>query len=348
MSVAIATASADSGVVSLRVIVPVDLAGRRRRDGRRRGRATSADGSAGDDRDRLEALERRVAVDDGRVQRVAVGRVDGRVVVGDRELGRERRRRRCAARRRSRPRSGLACWSTSVTTSDGVAREGGRILRCHRARDRGRCADGDGRGQEERGDGREDDHQGELLTHEQISGDAGWSQESSPQVVPTALGPTGGDAARDYNPRTMPIYLDHAATTPLRPEVLEAMTAVPRRACSATRRRRTRSGGPRARRSTTRTSGSPGPIGAEARELVFTSGGTEANNLALKGAAWAGKSRGHRIVTTAVEHHAVGHALRVPRALRVRGRRRCPWTATGASTRPTSTARSRSARRSCR
>jgi cysteine desulfurase len=51
-------------------------------------------------------------------------------------------------------------------------------------------------------------------------------------------------------------------------------------------------------------------LGAEARELVFTSGGTEANNLALKGAAWAGKARGHRIVTSAVEHHAVGHALR--------------------------------------
>ena len=46
------------------------------------------------------------------------------------------------------------------------------------------------------------------------------------------------------------------------------------------------------------------------REIVFTSGGTEANNLALKGAAWAGKARGHRIVTSAIEHHAVGHTLR--------------------------------------
>lgn len=46
-------------------------------------------------------------------------------------------------------------------------------------------------------------------------------------------------------------------------------------------------------------------IGAEPRELIFTSGGTEAINLAVKGAAWAGKASGHRIITTAVEHKAV-------------------------------------------
>ena len=51
-------------------------------------------------------------------------------------------------------------------------------------------------------------------------------------------------------------------------------------------------------------------IGAEAREIVLTSGGTEALNLGLKGAAWAGKAHGHRIVTSSVEHHAVGHTLK--------------------------------------
>lgn len=50
-------------------------------------------------------------------------------------------------------------------------------------------------------------------------------------------------------------------------------------------------------------------VGATPREIVITSGGTEALNLALKGAAWAGKGRGHRIVTSAVEHHAVLNAL---------------------------------------
>ena len=50
-------------------------------------------------------------------------------------------------------------------------------------------------------------------------------------------------------------------------------------------------------------------LGAQAREIVFTSGGTESINLAIKGAAWAGRARGHRIVTTTIEHHAVRHAI---------------------------------------
>ena len=106
----------------------------------------------------------------------------------------------------------------------------------------------------------------------------------------------------------MPIYLDHAATTPLRPEVRDAMLPyldgvfgnpssshvfgrVAREVLDDAHERLARA------------------IGADAREIVFTSGGTEADNLALKGAAWAGKAKGHRIVTTPVEHHAVGHTL---------------------------------------
>src|SRR5688572_31683509 len=51
-------------------------------------------------------------------------------------------------------------------------------------------------------------------------------------------------------------------------------------------------------------------LGVQPREIVFTAGGTEAINLALKGAAWAGKARGHRLITSAIEHHAVLYALR--------------------------------------
>src|SRR5436190_68271 len=105
------------------------------------------------------------------------------------------------------------------------------------------------------------------------------------------------------------IYLDHASTTPLRPEALEAMLPVlagtfgnPGSVHAAGRAARAALDDARERLAVR--------LGAEPRELVFTSGGTEADNLAIKGAAWAGKARGHRIVSTTVEHHAVGHTLR--------------------------------------
>jgi cysteine desulfurase len=107
----------------------------------------------------------------------------------------------------------------------------------------------------------------------------------------------------------MAIYLDHAATTPLRREVLDAMLPFltdsfgnPSSAHSFGRTARAALDEAHERVATR--------LNAEAREIVFTSGGTEANNLAIKGAAWAGKARGPRIVTSAVEHHAVGHTLR--------------------------------------
>jgi cysteine desulfurase len=107
----------------------------------------------------------------------------------------------------------------------------------------------------------------------------------------------------------MPIYLDHAATTPLRPEALAAMLPYltdgfgnPSSAHSYGRT--ARAALDEAHERVARC------LNAAGREIVFTSGGTEANNLALKGAAWAGKGNGHRIVTSAIEHHAVGHTLR--------------------------------------
>ncbi len=107
----------------------------------------------------------------------------------------------------------------------------------------------------------------------------------------------------------MSVYLDNASTTPLRREALDAMlpflTEVFGNPSSAHRvGQRARAGLDDARDRVAK------GIGAQAREVVFTSGGTEANNLALKGVAWAAKARGHRIVTTSVEHHAVGHTLR--------------------------------------
>ena len=107
----------------------------------------------------------------------------------------------------------------------------------------------------------------------------------------------------------MPIYLDHAATTPVRREVVDAMLPFlteaygnPSSAHAFGRAARAALDDAHDRLASS--------LCVEAREVVFTSGGTEANNLALKGAAWAGKARGHRIVTSSIEHHAVGHALR--------------------------------------
>jgi len=97
----------------------------------------------------------------------------------------------------------------------------------------------------------------------------------------------------------MAIYLDHAATTPLRPEALEAMLPYlggsfgnPSSAHSFGRVARNALDEAHERLATA--------LGGTAREVVITSGGTEANNLAIKGAAWAGKAHGHRLVASAV------------------------------------------------
>lgn len=107
----------------------------------------------------------------------------------------------------------------------------------------------------------------------------------------------------------MRVYLDHAATTPLRPEVRQAMLPYlgeifgnPSSAHAEGRRARA------ALDEAHETVASC--LGASAREIVLTSGGSEAINLALKGAAWASRARGNQLITTAVEHHAVLHTLR--------------------------------------
>ncbi len=115
---------------------------------------------------------------------------------------------------------------------------------------------------------------------------------------------------RRYNRRQMPgtpIYLDHAATTPLRPEALEAM--LPYLGGAFGNPSSAHAPGRAARDALDRAHEQlAAELGGSAREIVLTSGGTEANNLAVKGAAWAGKAHGNRIVVSAVEHHAVSHA----------------------------------------
>ncbi|MGZ6340173.1 MAG: aminotransferase class V-fold PLP-dependent enzyme, partial [Candidatus Limnocylindrales bacterium] len=92
-----------------------------------------------------------------------------------------------------------------------------------------------------------------------------------------------------------PIYLDHAATTPLRPEVLEAM--LPFLGGTFGNPSSSHRFGRLARAALDEAHDRVAArIGATGREIVFTSGGTEADNMAIKGAAWVGRARGHRIV----------------------------------------------------
>ncbi|AUZ35303.1 cysteine desulfurase NifS [Arthrobacter sp. PGP41] len=104
----------------------------------------------------------------------------------------------------------------------------------------------------------------------------------------------------------MPVYLDHAATTPLSPEALAALT-----------RELARTGNPsslhgsgrRARRAVEDAREAiAAAAGAHPSEVIFTSGGTESDNLAVKGLYWSRMAENparRRILCSAVEHHAV-------------------------------------------
>ncbi len=106
-----------------------------------------------------------------------------------------------------------------------------------------------------------------------------------------------------------PVYLDFNATTPVDPEVDEAMRPY------LTERFGNPSSshgyGVEARKAVDKARGRVADLlECDPGEIVFTSGGTESNNHAIKGAAFARRSLGHRIVTSAVEHPAVTEVCR--------------------------------------
>lgn len=106
------------------------------------------------------------------------------------------------------------------------------------------------------------------------------------------------------------IYFDHSATTPVHPLVAEEVFRfmqepfygnpsslhyfgrIARQALDESREK------------------VAGAIGAKPEEIVFTSGGTEADNMAIQGAAWANEKKGNHLITSAVEHHAVLNTVR--------------------------------------
>jgi cysteine desulfurase len=106
-----------------------------------------------------------------------------------------------------------------------------------------------------------------------------------------------------------PVYLDHNATTPVRPEVLEAMLPMFREDFGNPSSAHTCGGVPRQKREEARARVAA-LLGCCPVEVVFTSGGTESDNHAIKGTAFALRERGTHIVTSRVEHHAVLHTCR--------------------------------------
>jgi cysteine desulfurase len=105
------------------------------------------------------------------------------------------------------------------------------------------------------------------------------------------------------------VYLDHAATTPMRPEAIAAMTEELARLGNPSS---LHSAGRRARRVVEESREQLAEVfGARPSEVVFTSGGTEADNLAVKGLYWARQDGvRRRVLTTAIEHHAVLDSVR--------------------------------------
>jgi cysteine desulfurase len=108
------------------------------------------------------------------------------------------------------------------------------------------------------------------------------------------------------------IYLDHAATTPVRDEVVAAM--MPYFGTHGFNASSPYAEGRAARAALDAARATVGRLlGAQSREIVFTGGGSEADNLAIFGTARARRAAGNRIVTVATEHHAVLHAMDVLR-----------------------------------
>lgn len=100
------------------------------------------------------------------------------------------------------------------------------------------------------------------------------------------------------------IYLDYAATTPTDPEVLKAMqpyfTDIFGNASSI------HSFGQEARKGMEAAREILADfLGAKTDEIIFNSGGTEANNTAIFGVAYALKNKGNHIITSSIEHHAI-------------------------------------------
>ncbi len=105
------------------------------------------------------------------------------------------------------------------------------------------------------------------------------------------------------------VYLDYGAATPTHPQVMEAM--IPYLGEFFGNPQSLHDWGQEARKAIEEARGKVASlVGAQPEEIIFTSSGSEANNLALKGGAWAQERKGKHIVTSQIEHHSVLHPLK--------------------------------------
>ncbi len=132
----------------------------------------------------------------------------------------------------------------------------------------------------------------------------GWHQgQSERTVLQRSLPPASGECRR-IGP--VPVYLDHAATTPISAPALAALTSVIARSGNPS----SLHGAGRRARATVEASRETiaKAAGAHPTEVIFTSGGTEADNLAVKGLFWSRREAEparNRILVSSVEHAAV-------------------------------------------
>src|SRR3954469_16098985 len=106
------------------------------------------------------------------------------------------------------------------------------------------------------------------------------------------------------------VYLDHAATTPMLPQAAQTMAALLTEVGNASS---LHGSGRRARRIVEESREQvAAALGARPSEVVFTAGGTESDNLAVKGIFWASRAADPRrtvVLASAIEHHAVLDAV---------------------------------------
>src|SRR5207237_3971167 len=122
---------------------------------------------------------------------------------------------------------------------------------------------------------------------------------------PANWGRCAQPTSRAAHHRMVPmVYLDHSATTPLDPEVLQAM--MPYLTEEFGNASSVYGLGQRARQAIDQARDEVAAFyGVEARDVIFTSGGTEGDNFALRGVAYRNRDRGQHLITSTIEHDAV-------------------------------------------